>query len=150
MDLETSTDLWNRVLTSGTSAISVFVAASDRDVIGFAAGNMLAEPRHDLNAELTAVYLRREFQRAGTGRRLVCAVAEAQRAHGAIGLIAWVISGNKTARAFYERLGAMLLVEQPYEWDGVPLTEAGYGFKDIGALVASCNTLAGLPGSTVH
>ena len=58
----------------------------------------------------------------------MAAVARAQRAHGATGLIVWVIAGNKGARAFYESLGATLLVEQPFEWDGMPLVEAGYGF----------------------
>lgn len=150
MDLETSIDLWNRVLTSGSSATSVFVADSGGEVIGFAAGNLLAEPRHGLNAELTAVYLRREFQRAGLGHKLICAVAHAQQALGASGLIVWVLSGNRNARAFFEHLGAALLVEQPFEWDGMPLTEAGYGFSAIGALADACNVRAGPDGSTMH
>ena len=60
--------------------------------------------------------------------------------HGATGLIVWVLAGNKAARAFYEALGATLVVEQPFEWDGMPLVEAGYGWRDLGALV----TAAGL------
>jgi GNAT superfamily N-acetyltransferase len=142
MDVEASVALWNRVLTAAPNTTSVFVAENDGEVVGFAAANMLAEPRHDLNAELSAVYVRREFQHAGIGRRLVCAVARAQRGHGASSLIVWVIAGNKAARAFYERLGAMLLVEQPFEWDGLPLTETGYGFADIDALLAACDAPA--------
>jgi hypothetical protein len=71
------------------------------------------------------------------GRRLVAAVAAAQRAHGANGLIVWVIAGNKAARAFYENLAAELLVEQPFTWDGMDLVEVGYGWRDLSALVAS-------------
>lgn len=150
MRVDDSTEIWNRVLTAGANTTSVFVAESDGEVIGFAAGNMLGEPRYDLNAELSAVYVRPEYQRAGVGRRLVGAVALAQRAHGASGLIVWVIAENKGARAFYERLGATLLVEQPFEWDGMALTEAGYGFRDIDALLAACEALPALRGSTVH
>ena len=150
MRVEESTEIWNRVLTAGANTTSVFVAESDGEVVGFAAGNMLAESRHDLNAELSAVYLRPGHQRAGIGRRLVSAVARAQRAHGANGLIVWVIAENKGARAFYERLGAALLVEQPFEWDGMPLTEAGYGFRDIDALLAACETPPVSHASTVH
>ena len=87
------------------------------------------KPKHGMNAELAAVYLVRDAQRAGIGRRLVAAVASAQRAHGATGLIVWVIAGNKAARAFYEALGAQLLIEQPFTWDGMDLVEAGYGCR---------------------
>jgi GNAT superfamily N-acetyltransferase len=97
---------------------------------------MLAKRRHGLDAELTALYLIGGAQRAGIGRRLVAAVAAAQRAHGANGLIVWVISGNKAARAFYERLAAELLVEQPFTWDGMDLVEVGYGWRDLSALIA--------------
>jgi len=161
MQLTPSVEMWSRVLNVADAPASVFVAENDGSIVGFvaendgsivgfAAGNMLQEPRYGLNAELSAVYLRREFQRAGLGRRLVCAVAEAERDHGATGMVVWIISGNKAARAFYERLGAALLVEQPFEWDGVPLTEAGYAFTDIDALVAACKAVSGTGASAVH
>ena len=149
MQIDASAALWTRVLAAATDRASVFVADDDREVVGFAAGNMLEEPRHGLDAELSAAYVQRDHQRAGIGRRLVDAVARAQRAHGARGLIVWVIAGNKGARAFYEGLGATLLIEQPFEWDGTPLVEAGYGCSDIDALIRACET-GGAHGSTVH
>lgn len=153
MEIEPSAAMWERVLSAGPNTASVFVAERDGEVVGFAAGNMLKEPRYDLNAELTAVYLRREYQRTGIGTRLVDAVAKAQRAHGARGLIVWVIAGNKAARSFYEDLGAALLVEQPFEWDGLPLVEAGYGFSDIDGLIRACEASsdrARQGGATLH
>jgi GNAT superfamily N-acetyltransferase len=150
MQLEHSIALWDRVLTAGKNSTSVFVAENDGVVVGFAAGNMLAEPRYELDAELSAAYVRREFQRAGIGRRLVAAVAGAQREHGAHGLIVWVIAGNKGARAFYEALGATLLVEQPFEWEGMPLVETGYGFADIDALIEAAAAVPGTPDSIAH
>jgi L-amino acid N-acyltransferase YncA len=150
MQVDESTASWNRVLTAGKNDTSVFVADNDGTVVGFSAGNMLQEPRFDLNAELSAVYLRRDFEHAGIGRRLVAAVARAQQAHGANGLIVWVIAGNRRARTFFERLGGALLVEQPFEWDGMNLVEAGYGFRDIDALVAMAEAIPGPPGSAVH
>jgi GNAT superfamily N-acetyltransferase len=135
--LDDSASLWLRVLTSASNRASVFVAANGVDVVGFAAGNLLPEPKHGLDAELTALYLRRDHQRAGIGRRLVGAVVAAEHAQGASGLLTWVIAGNKGARAFYERLGAELLVEQPFQWDGMDLVEVGYGWRDIGALAAT-------------
>ncbi len=61
-----------------------------------------------------------------------------------------MIAGNRVARAFYEGLGATLLVEQPFEWDGMALVEAGYGFRDIDRLVAACEAPVAAPGSIVH
>ena len=137
MKVEDSAALWEKVLTAGPNSTSVFVAANAGGIVGFASGNMLAEPKHGLDAELTAVYLGRNAQRAGIGQRLVATVAAAQRAHGATGLIAWVIAGNKAARAFYDKLGAELLVEQPFTWDGMDLVEVGYGWRDLDSLVAA-------------
>jgi len=145
MQVDASTALWDKILTAGPNPASVLVATHGDEVVGFAAGNMLAEPRFGLNAELTAVYLRREFQRVGLGRRLIAAVVDAQRLLGATGMIVWVIAGNKPARAFYEALGAELLVEQAFEWDGMELLEAGYGWRDLNALAAACGAGQILP-----
>ena len=146
MKLEQSRALWEKVLTAGSTAVSVFVAERGAEIVGFGSGNMLAEPKHGFDAELSAVYVRREFQRAGIGRRLVAetAVALSLRERGASGLIVWVIAANKGARAFFERIGAELVVEQAFQWDGMDLVEAGYGWRTLGALTVS---LPGVPPS---
>jgi GNAT superfamily N-acetyltransferase len=138
MQVDASIAIWDRVLTAGPNTTSVFVAEHADEIVGFASGAMLAEPKHDINAELIAIYLRREFQRVGLGRRLVGAVIDAQSAHGATGLLTWVIAGNKAARAFYESLGGELIVEQPFQWDGMDLIEVGYGWRDLPALAERC------------
>lgn len=136
MKIEDSAAMWAKILAAPPNKSNTFVAEIDGTVVGFASGTMLAEPKHGINAELAAVYLVHGAQRAGIGRRLVAAVAAAQRAHGANGLIVWVIAGNKTARAFYESLGAELLIEQPFTWDGMDLVETGYGWRDLSVLIA--------------
>jgi GNAT superfamily N-acetyltransferase len=140
MTVEESVALWSKILAAPPNTTNTFVAEVDGTIVGFASGMMLAEPKHGLDAELTAVYLVGGAQRAGIGRRLVAAVAAAQRAHGAGGLIVWVIAGNKGARAFYEGLAAELLVEQPFTWDGMDLVEAGYGWRDLSVLIAGGGT----------
>ena len=148
MQVDASTALWDRVLTAAPNTTCVFVAASGSDVVGFSAGNRLAEPKHGLDAELTAIYLRREFQRTGLGRQLLRAVVEAQRASGATGLITWVIAANKPARTFYEGLGGELIVEQPFQWDGMDLVEAAYGWRDLPALIAASTPALSETGTT--
>jgi ribosomal protein S18 acetylase RimI-like enzyme len=139
MKLEESRALWEKVLTAGSTAISVFVAERGAEIVGFGSGNMLAEPKHGFDAELSAVHVRRELQRPGIGRRLVAetGIALSQRDRGASGLIVRVIAGNKGARAFFERIGAELVIEQAFQWDGMDLVEAGYGWRTLGALTAS-------------
>ena len=122
---------------------SVFVAEHDGEVVGFAAGNMLPEPRYGLDAELSAVYLRREFQRAGIGRRLVRgrrATRSARTARPA--LIVWVIAGNKAARAFYERARRRAARRAAVRMGRHGLVEAGYGWRDLDALVAAAECQA--------
>lgn len=150
MKVEDSTALWHRVLTAAPNRTSTFVAETDDGTLAaFAAGLMLAERKYDLDAELSAVYVTPQHQRSGIGRRLVGTVASAQRQVGATGLITWVIAANRRARAFYESLDAELLVEQPFQWDGLDLVEAGYGWRDLDALIESCGATA-FPQSTLR
>jgi len=135
---------WRRILQAVPGRFSVFVAVEGEEVVGFAAGHMLDPPKLGCDAELSAIYLTADRRRTGIGRRLAGTVAAAQRGHGATALLTWVIAGNRPARAFYEALGAELLVEQPFQWDGIDLVEAGYGFRDLDRLVAACGGMAAL------
>ncbi len=137
MKVEDSATLWEKVLTAAPNTTNTFVAEADARVVGFASGMMKPEAQLGFDAELTGIYLVQHAQRAGVGKRLVAAVAGAQRSHGATGMIAWVIASNKAARAFYEGLGGELVLEQPFTWDGMDLIEAGYGWHDLPRLMAA-------------
>ena len=138
------------MLTAGQNTTSVFVAENDGDVVGFAAGNMLLEPRYDVDAELSAAYVRREFQRAGVGRRLVAAVADAQREHGARGLIVWVIAGNKGARAFYEAARCDVARRAAVPMGRHAAGRSRLRLADLDALLEATTLLPGRRGSIVH
>jgi len=135
MSVEASVPMWTRVLAAPGDRAGVFVAASGDGVVGLASGNRLDEPKHGCDCELSAIYLSREVQRHGLGRRLVGTVAADRAAHGASAMIVWALAGNAPARRFFEALGAVLVVEQPFEWDGAPLVEAGYAWHDLPALI---------------
>jgi hypothetical protein len=36
-------------------------------------------------------------------------------------------------------MGAELLIEQPFTWDGMELVEAGYGWRNLDSLVAAAD-----------
>ena len=136
MNLSDSAAFWDRILASGSPYASVYVAVDGDRIVGFAAANVRNPPKLDFDAELSAIYIASDRKREGIGRRLVAAIAAAQRERGANGLITWVIAKNQSARAFYESLGGELLVEQPFQWDGLDLVEAGYGFRNLDELAA--------------
>lgn len=144
MKVEDSAALWGKVLAAAPNTTSTFVAEIDGRVVGFASGIMKPEAKLGFDCELTGIYLVRETQRAGIGRRLIAAVAAAQRSHGATAMIAWVIAANKAARAFYEQLGGELVQEQPFTWDGMDLVEAGYGFRDLSSLTQAGGAMEAL------
>ena len=137
MTLEESTSMWHRVLSAGPNQTNTFVAEHEGGIAGFSSGLMLAEPKHGFDAELAAIYVLPAEQRSGIGRQLLGAVGAAQRGQGATGLIAWVIAANRKARAFYEHFGAEVVVEQPFQWDGMDLVETAYGWRDLDALLAA-------------
>lgn len=139
MRAEESTAMWSQVLGANKPGISVHVAEAGNEIVGFAAGMLLSPEKLDCNAELTAIYIKPIAQRGGVGRRLVSLVTHQLQQSGAVSLLVWVISENQPARKFYEELGAELLVEQPFTWDGLDLMEAGYGWHDLAALQDACN-----------
>ena len=53
------------------------------EIVGFAAGMTLSEPKLGFDSELTAIYLIPSVQRAGIGRRLVAHVAATLASAGA-------------------------------------------------------------------
>lgn len=138
MRADESTEMWLQVLNANLPTIAVVVAEAGTELVGFAAGMLLMPEKFDLNAELTAIYLKPIAQRGGVGRRLLAMVASALQLQGATGLLVWVIAGNQAARQFYEQMGAELLIEQPFTWDGLDLMETGYGWRDLTALRQAC------------
>jgi GNAT superfamily N-acetyltransferase len=142
MSVEENAAIWQRILSAPPNLTSTFVAEDAMGLVGFASGIMLDPPKLGMDCELSAVYVRPGQQRAGVGRALVAATVAAQRAHGATGMVVWVIAANRGARAFYEALGAELAVEQPFQWDGMDLIEAGYVWRDLAALAAACGPYA--------
>jgi GNAT superfamily N-acetyltransferase len=145
MNLSDSAAFWERILGAGSPLASVYVAVEGDRIVGFAAANRRDPPKLGFDAELSAIYLVADRKRQGIGRRLVATVAAAQRGRGATGLLTWVIAKNQAARSFYESLGGELLLEQPFQWDGIDLVEAGYGFRDLDRLAANAG-----PNPAVH
>jgi ribosomal protein S18 acetylase RimI-like enzyme len=102
-------------------------------VIGCALGGSQADdPR--FVGELFLLGVLPEYQGQGVGQSLVRAVAARLYDQGILSMRVLVISVNPYRR-FYEKVGGQFVGEVPYDWNGVELSEAIYGWPDITVLL---------------
>lgn len=115
-------------------ADDVTLAAAGRDgLVGYAAGGPSRSGRAK-EGEIHTLYVLREAQGRGLGRRLVEDAARALAAHGADSLMISVLRDNHRARDFYEHLGGV--ADPPREEPGPAgvVFEVAYRWPDIRAL----------------
>ena len=133
MSYEDFEDHWRGWLRGGEDprwAYRVAELPSSR-IVGLAFGGPRQGPAYaDYKAELYALYLLRQYQRAGIGRRLFGSVARGLAEGGSTSLLAWVLALNPSRR-FYEAVGGTLLGSQEIEIGGARLEEVAYGWLDI-------------------
>jgi GNAT superfamily N-acetyltransferase len=124
----------------------IFVAEVERaDVIGLAMVGCLSAD-HIQDKQITARFQRDLYslqvdpawQRRGIGRQLVSHIAEVLLNEGVTSLLVRVIVDNPN-RLFYERLGAVLVGSQPYDWEGYHTQELLYGWDDIRQLCSTAD-----------
>lgn len=110
------------------------VERRDGELVGFAKG-LRRGPEEGLpeyGGELNKIYLLREYQRLGLGRRLVGHVARRFLGQGITSMLLFADAGNPSCR-FYEALGA----EKLREPDGTP-SPSNYGWTDLHRLAEIC------------
>ena len=122
-------DRWRRTISESSN--KVFVAEGARGVIGFASGGRERAGEDGYGGELYAIYVLREAQGRGHGRRLVQAVVGGLRELGLTDMIVWVLRDNAAARKFYQRLGGVYVRAQPITIGSALLQEVSYGWKRL-------------------
>ena len=121
--------LWRRRLMS---TAEVTLAAEGVDgLVGYCSGGELRQ-RGDGLAEITTLYVLRQAQGAGLGRRLLSDTARVLAARGAVALIIWVLRDNTTARGFYEHLGGRLDAERGEAVGGRIVPSVAYRWERLG------------------
>jgi L-amino acid N-acyltransferase YncA len=109
----------------------------ERPVAGFAYSGPEREGDAEHRGEVYAIYLSPARRGEGGGRALMAAAADRLAAAGMTSMLVWVLRENRDARAFYERLGGLLLREKPLAWPGSKAAvEVAYGWTDTAALRA--------------
>jgi GNAT superfamily N-acetyltransferase len=127
--------LWRRLDTPSHPGFAFVAVNGAGRVLGFASGGPRRDGPDEYAGELNAIYLLRDVQGRGIGRRLVAAVARELAARGMRSMLLWVFTENP-ARGFYEALGGKLLTAQQFEIEGVTITEVSYGWPDAAVLYA--------------
>ncbi|HUA99505.1 MAG TPA: GNAT family N-acetyltransferase [Terracidiphilus sp.] len=128
LSVEASAQRWREQLSSGNNPI--FVAEDMGHPFGFASGGPLRSPIPGYDGELYAIYLLRDSQRHGAGRRLVETIAGALRTRGFHGMAGWVLARNP-AVGFYKALGGVQIARQPIAIGGAELEELAFGWPDL-------------------
>ncbi|GGX03955.1 GNAT family N-acetyltransferase [Undibacterium macrobrachii] len=144
MDMNENVLHWRTILQAlpvKEDSLCVYVAVSDNEIVGFVSAMKLPEPKLGKDGEINAIYIRPQWQRCGIGKRMLHKAARSLQAMGCTSCVIWVIDGNAQARNFYEELGGEILIEQDFSWDGLDLTEVGYGWNDLSVMMASADAM---------
>jgi ribosomal protein S18 acetylase RimI-like enzyme len=128
LDTEERARQWDLLIEAGKDFFHV--AEGESGVFGFICGGAIREPVGDYDAELHTIYLLRDRQGIGTGRRLVetlvLDLCDA-RFHS---MVVWVLSQNPAVH-FYKRLGAIDISHKTVEIGGVTLDDRVLGWPDL-------------------
>jgi GNAT superfamily N-acetyltransferase len=110
--------------------ISVFVAECAGEVVGFAGGGPIREPRENYDSELYTLYLLKEAQGRGAGKALLGQVARGLMSQGHVSMLVWVLAQNPAA-GFYSKMGALPVTRREIEIGGARLPELALGWPDL-------------------
>lgn len=125
---------FRRALTFPGPHDVTLAAAGPGGLLGYAQGGP-SRARVDGEAEIATLYVLREAQGLGAGRRLLVGAARALAAQGARSLMISVLRDNLKARGFYERLGGEAEPPRPERGPGGALLhEVAYRWPDITSL----------------
>ncbi len=133
---------WKERLKEGDETIFTYVAELDsKRIVGFALGG-LEQYKGEIKGfkenlyegELMAIYLLKECQRKGIGRKLFLRIIKHLLENNINSMIVWVLKEN-TSSEFYKSLGAEYLGERTIEIGGIKYYECAYGWNNIKAIL---------------
>lgn len=122
---------WEERLSDPDGPGFTFVVENDAgDIIGYAGGLKGNSGNPVYTGEVGDIYLLKEYQNQGTGRRLMATIALRLKEYGHNSLLVWVFEDNPY-RKFYEVLGGQPAGEKMAETGGRKLTEVAYGWQNL-------------------
>jgi GNAT superfamily N-acetyltransferase len=131
LSYERRTAQWKEAIGQVAETNWVFVAESrGSQIVGFLSCGPIREELANYAAEIFAIYLLKEWQGIGIGRRIFERAFKELKTEGYKSVMLWVLKSNP-ARKFYERMGGELIGEKQIEIGGVRLIEIAYGWSAL-------------------
>ena len=112
----------------------MLVALREDVLVGSISGGAIREPLGDYDAELYALYLLTQAQRAGTGTLLLRRLAAVPAQEGWKSMVVWALEENGCSR-FNEGLGAVAVSTKQRAIGGAMLMLIAYGWPNLQALL---------------
>jgi ribosomal protein S18 acetylase RimI-like enzyme len=126
---------WRQIFNNAVSSQFFGVAENELgQIVGFACGGPERTDDPIYKGELYAIYILKNYQQQGIGRRLTVEVIQRLAQANIYSMLVWVLADNPSCR-FYEALGGQKVYEKPLEIGGVILNEVAYGWTDTGIVV---------------
>jgi GNAT superfamily N-acetyltransferase len=121
---------WRQAFAQPKDWFCYVLARPDSALIGFTKG--VFRPEHEIPGELNKLFLVRDYQRLGLGRRLVGKVVQRFMGAGVSAMAAYVDPRNPSC-GFFERLGGQWLIDS-----GGQVNFSWYVWKDLPAVARYC------------
>ncbi|MEW6092378.1 MAG: GNAT family N-acetyltransferase [Chloroflexota bacterium] len=135
LSVEHRAQAWAEILANPEHPAFLFVAENEgEEIMGFVSGRTERDHDAEYTGEVGAIYLLKQAQGQGTGRRMMQAAARELMQRGHLSMLLWVLKDNFPARKFYEALGGKYLREKPIQIGEQSLIEVAYGWNDLNTL----------------
>lgn len=133
MSYEKSAENWKNYFLrdSKDPCNKIFLLVSRDTTVGFCAGGKVRKSSKrtaGYKGEIKAVYILKEHQRKGFGRKFISVFEELFQKNGIFSYIIWVLKDN-SSKEFYKKLGGKLLTTKTYEIGGKKLKGLCYGYE---------------------
>ncbi len=134
---------WNTILTtSSEKSDSCFVVENEAsEIVGYTLSGKNLREKFRFDAELYAIYLLKEYQGQGIGKKLfLCSIEESKR-QGFVSILLFVLSSNTGSRTFYESFNPDFTADETIVIDNGQYCDICYGWSDIKRIgLSSSNT----------
>lgn len=131
LSYESREEQWRRALSNPSSRVHLHVMQEKGGSVGgFVAVGPERGEMEDYDGELYAIYLLKQYQGLGYGRKLFAGGARALVNEGFRSLVLWVLEDNLT-RGFYKHLGGSVVGQKMIEVGGGEYAAVAYGWVKL-------------------
>jgi GNAT superfamily N-acetyltransferase len=127
-------EMWKGVIERGFNESCLFVALIDGKVVGFASGGPERTKKYGIDTELYAIYLLKENQGRGIGKKLIQEVASFLMEKDHSSMLVWVLTENP-CKHFYLSFCPEELDTEQIKIGENSYEETAYVWKDLRKLI---------------